>query len=596
MKGCTVTGLPTGTQPITLEEQRMFCEKCGTPLMLTYSTRAGWQHTCVKCGHTTEADTPEHISREAGQAAQIGYSDYLNQHFTRAEQHYQAAWDCCPNAAEYLWALLLARYGIRYSPDPVCRGTELDYTPNYWKDDLPSEPLGKTKAYQQLCDLAGGRDPQWRTYYQKQCDTLDSAFQQIRDLQRAGQDFDIFLCFKSEISKPPQYTPEHELLEMVYPILTGHHLRVFYSPSTMNGQPVTYHYGGMIYHALRTARLLVVVASSPENAASPWVQSEWMRYRNWNTTQQERIITATIGSMRPAQFPQQLKMMQSNLHAEQVNQIAAHEFADAILRQYEALPPRGTPVIIPPRAEAAEPELPARDESTAALEPPARDESTAELEPPARDEPTAEELYQKALACTDITEFLRYCHAAANMAYVPAQCRLGAYYADKNDGESVKWYRRAAEDHHDAEAQYQLGQCYLHSKGVPHNDAEIVKWHKAAARQNHAKAQFALGGFYERGDYGVRKNRAKAFELYEQAAHHGTADMQFTLARFYAKRRAYIKAARWYKRAAELGHAQAALALEQLTSGRLTRWILHSCKGWQQEPMVSRGLSRHGSV
>lgn len=126
-----------------MEEPTMFCE-CGTPYMLTYSPHLGWRKVCVRCGGERPATAPSGIPEKAGEQAQMGFSAFASQDFGRAEARFGQAVQLCPDAPEYLWALLLARYGIRYCRTPVNEGTAFMYTVTYWKQALPAQDMGST--------------------------------------------------------------------------------------------------------------------------------------------------------------------------------------------------------------------------------------------------------------------------------------------------------------------------------------------------------------------------------------------------------------------------------------------------------------------
>ena len=52
----------------------------------------------------------------------------------------------------------------------------------------------------------------------------------------------------------------------------------------------------------------------------------------------------------------------------------------------------------------------------------------------------------------------------------------------KDDAESVKWYRLAADQGH-AQARNNFGWMYENGKGVPRDYGEAVKWYREAAAQ-----------------------------------------------------------------------------------------------------------------
>jgi TPR repeat protein len=70
--------------------------------------------------------------------------------------------------------------------------------------------------------------------------------------------------------------------------------------------------------------------------------------------------------------------------------------------------------------------------------------------------------------------------------------------AGKDDVETVKWLRKAAEQGF-AEAQNNLGLMCVLGRGVSQDDAEAVKWFRKAAEQGYAAAQFNLGEMRRQG-------------------------------------------------------------------------------------------------
>jgi len=107
-----------------------------------------------------------------------------------------------------------------------------------------------------------------------------------------------------------------------------------------------------------------------------------------------------------------------------------------------------------------------------------------------------------------------------------AQYRMGYRYAngdgvEKNLVESLKWYRKAAENGQ-VEAQYRLGFIYEQGRGVPVDYVESASWWRKAADQGHAGAQFSLGYCYGRGE-GVPRNPSEAAKWLHKSADQGNA-------------------------------------------------------------------------
>jgi hypothetical protein len=110
-----------------------------------------------------------------------------------------------------------------------------------------------------------------------------------------------------------------------------------------------------------------------------------------------------------------------------------------------------------------------------------------------------------------------------------AQFSMGSLYfegagVEKNDAESVKWFRMAGEQGY-APAQFNLGNAYKHGNGVEQDDAQAAEWWRKAAEQEFAPAQFNLGTQYYFGR-GVPKDEEAAISWYRRAAQNGHAQAQ----------------------------------------------------------------------
>jgi TPR repeat protein len=171
--------------------------------------------------------------------------------------------------------------------------------------------------------------------------------------------------------------------------------------------------------------------------------------------------------------------------------------------------------------------------------------------------------------------------AKAEAGDAKAQLQLGAAYEDgngvhQNDEQAVNWYRKTAEQG-DAEAQNDLGIMYSLGRGVEKSKVEATKWYKRAALQRYPKAMFNMGTAYYNGD-GVPVDDTTAyawFLLAQEAGSQPAADAvkraESEMRRFqkveafskigemYEKgedlRQDYVEAAKWYSRAADMGHA-----------------------------------------
>ena len=211
----------------------------------------------------------------------------------------------------------------------------------------------------------------------------------------------------------------------------------------------------------------------------------------------------------------------------------------------------------------------------------------------------------------DRVEAVKWCRKAAEQGHAESQNVLGRCYSEgwgveQDRTEAVKWYRKAAEQGVGV-GQYNLAFCYEFGMGIEQDYVEAVNWYRKAAEQGHAEAkarlktaelfmnahrgraeaEYELGLAYETGD-GVRKDAFEAMKWYNKAADQGHAGAQkkmktgellrsaqnggapekYKLAQAYETgsddmRKDPEEAAKWYRMAAELGHAEAQCRLAQ---------------------------------
>jgi TPR repeat protein len=130
-------------------------------------------------------------------------------------------------------------------------------------------------------------------------------------------------------------------------------------------------------------------------------------------------------------------------------------------------------------------------------------------------------------------ESVSWYRLAAEQGNAYAQCNLGLCYesgrgVSKDLLEARKWYRRGADQGYPA-SQYNLARCYYHARGVAKDRAEAANWYRKAAEQGHAQAANYLGNCYYEGQ-GVKKDLAEAFKWYRKGAELGDTEAQYNLA------------------------------------------------------------------
>ena len=337
----------------------MFCDICGTPVMAVYTEQKGWEHACIKCGkRSVPAAMPEYIDKQAAKEANRGMSFYLTQKYDKAEKCFLLAAEAHSGEPQYLWAALLARYGVKYCPVMINHGSKLEHVINYWRDDIPDWILTQTQEYQTIEDEAAAVDYRFLTYYSEEAELIDKGLTQIGT---AKEHYDVFLSFK-DTDEDNDYEPtaESKLMEMIYPELVSKGVKPFYARVSMAGKSV-YDYEGYIHNAIRSSDMMVLLVSTPKNASSAWVESEWKRFLNWNQGNKERLLVCSVGDLSPSSLPPELRNYQIDLSAQDVNVYVANWFASEIRTRWKELKAKTeaeTKNIAPPEKKAAAPDVP----------------------------------------------------------------------------------------------------------------------------------------------------------------------------------------------------------------------------------------------
>jgi TPR repeat protein len=189
--------------------------------------------------------------------------------------------------------------------------------------------------------------------------------------------------------------------------------------------------------------------------------------------------------------------------------------------------------------------------------------------------PALEEQYRQASADfykTDKAEALKKLLPLAEQGHAGAQQKVAVLYLGgggvaRDLKQVAKWYGKAAEAGN-LDAQFQLATAYregLH--GLPKDHALALKWFRAAADQGYAAANLSLAVMYQNG-WGTEKNLPESFRLASLAANQHNADAQVHIGRMYEKgegvAQSHTEAAKWYRKAADLGSYLAKSYLKSL--------------------------------
>jgi TPR repeat protein len=166
--------------------------------------------------------------------------------------------------------------------------------------------------------------------------------------------------------------------------------------------------------------------------------------------------------------------------------------------------------------------------------------------------------------------------AKAESGDVSAQFALGEIYASgtlvaRDWTEAAQWYHRAAEQGH-ANAQFALAEMYAVGEITVNNSSELDNLLRKSVEQK-AVPDIEYLSLVHETSYGVAEDRREAVKWYRRAAEQGHADAQYALAEMYHWGKEGVAkdetdAEELYRKAAAQGHARAKAHLAAQDIGR----------------------------
>lgn len=174
-----------------------------------------------------------------------------------------------PKDAEAHWDMMLCRYGINYEKD--YRSGE--YIPTC--DRLSDVSVYSDPDYKAALEYA---KLSLREYYKEQADHIEKIRLGMIALAAKAEAYDVFICFKDTDDRTGRRTEDSHTAHEIYMELTNKGYKVFFSRVTLKEEHLGEEWEPVIYAALNTAKLMLVVGCSRDNIEAPWVKNEWTRY------------------------------------------------------------------------------------------------------------------------------------------------------------------------------------------------------------------------------------------------------------------------------------------------------------------------------
>ena len=202
--------------------------------------------------------------------------------------------------SEAYWSIVLCRYGIEYVEDPATRRriptiNRAQYTSIFSDEDYKSAVLYADDAQKEL--------------YEKEAELIDNIQKGILEVSQSEEPFDVFICYK-ETDANGRRTQDSVLATELYNELTREGYKVFFSRITLEDK-LGQEYEPIIFAALNSAKVMVVLGTKPEHFNAVWVKNEWSRYLSLIKNGARNILIPAYRDMDPYDLPEEFSHLQA---------------------------------------------------------------------------------------------------------------------------------------------------------------------------------------------------------------------------------------------------------------------------------------------
>lgn len=238
------------------------------------------QLKCAACGTTNFHPMPEKLGGGAQPDTKVpdallqkAHSCRVDGSFDKAEQYYTnfiTMNPTSPDVHEAHWGLAMCRFGVQFVEDP--NSGDIMPTVHFTSPEAIREDFDYKEAVKYAPE-------ETRQKYEEYGKYIDDVMNNIREIARSMDGFQIFLCYKhSDPDHPGKTTKDYNQVLTMYYELQARGYKVFLADKTLK-EHVGANYEAMIYHALNTAKVMLLFCSNTRYIESPWVKSEWTRFQ-----------------------------------------------------------------------------------------------------------------------------------------------------------------------------------------------------------------------------------------------------------------------------------------------------------------------------
>ena len=268
------------------------CKQCGGQLSPEENQKIVY---CKFCGSANAISVADRF----GLYNRANYLRRQNE-FDRAMGIYEDIIKEDPTDAEAYFGMALCKYGIEYVDDPetdkkvpTCHRTRFTL-------------MSQDEDFKKAIEYA---DSDTLSVYMEEATKIDIILKKIQQLSSKQEKYDVFICYKESDANGDR-TQTSVLAQDIYEHLTNKGYKTFFARKTLESK-LGSDYEPIIFSALYSAKVMLVIGSKPAEFQAVWVRNEWVRFMERISNGEECTLIPLYKEMSPYELPNELANIQA---------------------------------------------------------------------------------------------------------------------------------------------------------------------------------------------------------------------------------------------------------------------------------------------
>ena len=271
------------------------CKMCGGSLDIVEGSTVC---ECEYCG--TKQTVPKAMDENMQNLCNRANTLRMKGEFDKSAQIYEKIVQLDSTQSEAYWGLILCKYGIEYVDDPAT----LKKIPTCHRASYDS-----IIADEDYKSALANADIMQRSVYEEQAKEIDRIQKEILALAQKEETYDVFICYK-ETDASGQRTQDSVIANDIYYQLKDAGYKVFYAAITLEGK-LGSAYEPIIFAALNSAKVMLVIGTNPEYFNAVWVKNEWSRFLKIIQKDRSKLLIPCYRDMDAYELPEEFAHLQA---------------------------------------------------------------------------------------------------------------------------------------------------------------------------------------------------------------------------------------------------------------------------------------------